>query len=207
MLADILSARILLCEPIQVLMFGFRNPFPVLVPCPTRRGVPPYTTRPSARNPETMTPDTIAFSANIITVTYHRRRVTRGWWDSRAIHEFEWFPDLKTVENVLRYHAKTLHLTRRQRDSLIASRKGRRCGKGRLIHLTADLMRRIEGRTRAGGKEPIYLLSASGEQGALKLGTSHYQSYDVTKFRISPSDYSELPSIDEEPQEVVTLTV
>ena len=104
--------------------------------------------------------------------------------DARTIHEFVWLSEINSVEGIMRHHAKTLKLPTRQRDAFIASRKGWRCGKGRSIHLTSDLINRFEGRARVGGKESIYLLSESGESGALRLSSSHYQSYDVTKFRI-----------------------
>ena len=171
-------------------MIGFRNPFPVRLPCPVRWG-----------NGE-MEPDTIQFDGMTIRITYHARPVTRGWWDGRAIHEIDWLPGLRTPEAVLAHYAEHRPgLNRAQRDRLERAARFTKCGWGQKVRLSP----KTAGIRAAGARDAIYLISEAGLHGSLRLWSSMYQSYRLSQFKIGAvGSWNDLPVIGHEPMTIHT---
>jgi hypothetical protein len=174
--------------------FGFRTPFTLCIPCPRRL------------NAAQMIPDSISFSGKAVSVRFPKNpKRSSGWWDGACVHQFVYHPDLTTTTSILEYEAKLRRLNEEQRSKLLASSNPIECGKGKVISLSPGFMYRIEGRARAGGKSPIFLLSPRGRKGTLEIGTNKYHNYNEKGFQIGTCrQWSFLPQIRSDRVEIDT---
>lgn len=177
-------------------LFGFRTPFPVCVPCPTRLGG------------GQMKPKSICFDGTTITVRYPANPTKRpGWWDSAVEHRFTYLPELSSIDSILRFAAKSRKLNREQLGRFMSIVKPVRCGNGTSLYVSESLTRQAGGPTRTGGKSAIYLLSPRGRRGTLFVGTSIYQKYKSERFWIGRSrEWLWLPELTNEDTRVETFS-
>lgn len=155
-------------------MIGLQNPFPVCIPFPNRW-----------RDGD-MEPDTIQFDGQTIRIRYHKRSITRGWWDSAAIHEIDWLPKCRTDKDVIAHFLSELPTSRRitkqeQRKGIVAHAKFTKCGKGTKVRLNPNM---AGGLKAVGARDAIYLISNHGDAGALRVWSSPRQSYPLRSFKI-----------------------
>ena len=176
--------------------FGFRNPFPVCIPCPRRLGA------------KQMEPEVISFDGNIITVRYLANPdARRGFYDGQAIHQFNYLPDVTSIQSIFRHACNSRKLGANAIQNLGAIVSPAPVRYGTAVYIEELKFRRAGGLIRVGGKQPIYVLSPQGRKGTLLIGTSLYHKYSPKKIVVGRSkDYRWLPELTNEQLVVETFS-
>ncbi len=130
--------------------------------------------------------DTVEFDGSILNITYRKAAKPLGWWCGQTTHAFEWLPDVNSLADVTwhysewlgEHHKKPLSVA--QREQLQLNARVSQAGQGVAVYLSPEF---IEWHV-AGGKNWIYLISASDTHGALRIPDSSYQSYALDQFDV-----------------------
>ena len=176
--------------------FGFRTPFAVCLPCPTRN------------LGGKMIPASVSFDGDSVEVHYPPNSLKRrGWWDGAAVHNFAYHPALTSKQLLIEHATRGHKLSRQQRNRLANLIKPKTCGAGTLIKIEGSMITSVGGRARAGGKWPIFLLSPNGRMGTLVVGNNVYHKYNVGRIHIGRMrEFKWLPELTADPQELETFS-